>query len=146
MVLGAGGAARAVTYGLLERGVESVFVANRTERRADELVQRFGARVRPVHWQDRDTTLADASLFVNTTTLGMTGQPALTLDIGLLPDHAIVVELVYVPLVTPLLRGRPFAGIAHRRRARHADASGGARLYPVVREKAGSDGGIAGSA
>jgi shikimate dehydrogenase len=111
VVLGAGGAARAVTYGLLERGVECVVVANRTERRAHELSQRFGARVRPVSWQERDAALADAALLVNTTTLGMTGQPELALDIGRLPDHAIVVELVYAPLVTPLLRAARARGL-----------------------------------
>jgi shikimate dehydrogenase len=103
MVLGAGGAARAVIYGLLERGVGSVIVANRTEQRAHDLTERFGPRLRVVPWQQRDAALADASLLVNTTTLGMTGQPALTIDIGRLPAHAIVAELVYAPLVTPLL-------------------------------------------
>ena len=111
VVLGAGGAARAVTYGLIERGVASVFVANRTERHAHELSQRFGARVRAVPWRERDTALADASLLVNTTTLGMTGQPPLTLDIGRLPRHAIVVELVYAPLVTPLLAAARSRGL-----------------------------------
>jgi shikimate dehydrogenase len=111
VVLGAGGAARAVTYGLIERGIASVVVANRTERHAQELSQRFDARVRPVPWQERDAVLADAALVVNTTTLGMTGQPELMLDLARLPDHAIVVELVYAPLVTPLLRAARARGL-----------------------------------
>ena len=111
VVLGAGGAARAVTYGLIERGVASVVVANRTERHAQELSQRFDARVRAVPWQERDAVLADAGLVVNTTTLGMTGQPELMLDLARLPDHAIVVELVYAPLVTPLLRAARARGL-----------------------------------
>ena len=111
VVLGAGGAARAVIYGLLERGVGTVLVANRTERRAQELGGRFGERVSVVSWQERDTALADAALFVNTTTLGMAGQPALTIDIGRLPEFAIVVELVYAPLVTPLLEGARARGL-----------------------------------
>ena len=111
MVLGAGGAARAVIYGLFERGAGSVVVANRTERHAQELRERFGTRVRVVGWQERDAALADAALLVNTTTLGMTGQPALTIDVGRLSDRAIVVELVYVPLVTPLLRAARARGL-----------------------------------
>jgi shikimate dehydrogenase len=103
MVIGAGGAARAVIYALLERGVGSVVLANRTERRTHDLSERFGGRLRSIPWDERDAALTNASLFVNTTTLGMTGQPALTIDIGRLPAQAIVAELVYAPLVTPLL-------------------------------------------
>ena len=102
-MLGAGGAARAVVYGLLERGVERVVVANRTQRRAEALRERFGARVHPVHWETRNAALDDAALLVNTTTLGMAGQRDLAVEIGRLPGHALVAELVYAPLVTPLL-------------------------------------------
>jgi len=111
VVLGAGGAARAVIYGLLERDVGSIVVANRTERRAHELRQRFGACVRPASWQERDAALADAALLVNTTTLGMAGQPELALDVGRLPDRAVVVDLVYAPLVTPLLAAARARGL-----------------------------------
>jgi len=111
VVLGAGGAARAVIYGLLERDVGSIVVANRTERRAHELRQRFGACVRPASWQERDAALADAALLVNTTTLGMAGQPELALDVGRLPDRAVVVDLVYAPLVTPLLTAARARGL-----------------------------------
>jgi shikimate dehydrogenase len=103
VVLGAGGAARAVVYGLLERGVERVVVANRTQQRAEALRERFGARVHPVHWETRNAALDDAALLVNTTTLGMAGQRDLAVEIDRLPGHALVAELVYAPLVTPLL-------------------------------------------
>ncbi|MFZ0423351.1 MAG: shikimate dehydrogenase [Xanthobacteraceae bacterium] len=103
VVLGAGGAARAVVYGLLERGAEHIVVANRTLSRAEALRERFGARIAPTRWDERDATLADASVLVNTTTLGMHGQPTLDVDVGRLPRHAIVADLVYVPLVTPLV-------------------------------------------
>ena len=103
VVLGAGGAARAVVYGLLERGAEHIVVANRTLSRAEALRERFGARIAPTRWDERDAALADASVLVNTTTLGMHGQPTLDVDVGRLPRHAIVADLVYVPLVTPLV-------------------------------------------
>jgi len=103
VVLGAGGAARAVVYGLLLRGVGRVIVVNRTVDRAGGLRRRFGERVHPVPWNERDEQLAEAGLVVNATTLGMEHQDSLTLDIGRLPGHAVVADLVYVPLLTPLL-------------------------------------------
>ena len=111
MVLGAGGAARAVVYALLERGIERIAVINRTQERAEALRQRFGERIRPLRWDARDAALDDAGLLVNTTTLGMARQPELSLDIGRLPDRAIVAELVYVPLATPLLRAARSRGL-----------------------------------
>ncbi len=103
VVLGAGGAARAVVYALLERGVAHIVVANRTGRRAEALRERFGVNVHPASWDERDAALGGAALVVNTTTLGMPGQPELRLDIGRLPSHAIVADLVYWPLVTALI-------------------------------------------
>jgi shikimate dehydrogenase len=118
LVLGGGGAARAVIYALLERGIAHVVVANRTGGRAEALRERFGARVHAARWDDRNTALDDAGLVVNTTTLGMPGQPELALAIGRLPGHAIVADLVYWPLVTPLLRA------ARARELRIADGLG----------------------
>ena len=126
ILLGAGGAAHAVVYGLLERGVERVVVANRTQRRADALCQRFGARVHAVRWDERNAALDDTALLVNTTTLGMAGQPDLGIEIGRLPHHAIVADLVYVPLVTPLVRA------ARTRELRTADGLG-MLLHQAVR-------------
>jgi shikimate dehydrogenase len=104
VVLGAGGAARAVVHALIERGVGRIVVVNRTYERAEALRERFGARVHPIRWDERNAALADAALLVNTTTLGMAGQPGLILDVRRLPSHAIVADLVYVPLVTPLIK------------------------------------------
>ena len=109
LVLGAGGASRAVLFGLIERGIKRVHLANRTIGRARALADQFGARVLPVEWDALREVLPRAGLMVNTTSLGMHGQPALELDVTLLPQHAVVADLVYVPLETPLLaaaRGR----------------------------------------
>ena len=109
LVLGAGGAARAVVFGLIERGVKRVHLANRTLDRARALADQFGADVHPVAWDSIGHVLPRSGLLVNTTSLGMHGQPALKIDLALLPPHAVVADLVYVPLETPLLaaaRGR----------------------------------------
>ena len=111
LVLGAGGAARAVVFGLLERGVKRVHLANRTIERARALSDQFGARVLPVAWDAIGGLLPRAGLLVNTTSLGMHGQPALELDVGLLPSHAVVADLVYVPLQTPLLAAARARGL-----------------------------------
>jgi shikimate dehydrogenase len=111
VVLGAGGAARAVVYGLLLRGAERIAVANRSAERADSLRQRFGERVQPAPWDKRDSLLAEADLLVNATTLGMQRQEDLVLDVGGLPSRAVVADLVYVPLVTPLLRAAAARGL-----------------------------------
>ncbi len=110
-VLGAGGAARAVVYGLIERGVERIVVVNRTPRRAEALHERYGARIHSARWDERNAAIDDAALVVNATTLGMTGEPDLALEVGRLPSDAIVADLVYVPLVTPLLRAAQARGL-----------------------------------
>ncbi len=109
LVLGAGGASRAVVFGLMERGIKRVHLANRTLDRARALADQFGETVHPVAWEAVADVLPRAGLLVNTTSLGMHGQPALKIDVALLPSHAVVADLVYVPLETPLLaaaRGR----------------------------------------
>ena len=111
LVLGAGGAARAVIYGLLSRGVERIVVANRTAGRAEALRTSFGKRVQVADWAKVETELVDAALLVNTTTLGMYGQPALALDLARLRGHAIVADVVYVPVVTPLLAAARARGL-----------------------------------
>ena len=139
LVLGAGGSARAVLFGLIERGVKRVHLANRTVARARALADQFGASVLPVAWDSLGELLPRAGLLVNTTSLGMHGQPALELDVGRLPSNAVVSDLVYVPLETPLLCCCARARTADRRRARHAVAPGGARLRIVVRAASRSD-------
>jgi shikimate dehydrogenase len=103
LVLGAGGAAHAVVFGLLDRGIKRVHLANRTVARARVLADQFGASVLPVAWDAQGDILPRAGLLVNTTSLGMKGQPPLELDVGRLPSYAVVADLVYVPLDTPLL-------------------------------------------
>jgi shikimate dehydrogenase len=111
LVLGAGGSSRAVVFGLVERGINRVHVANRTAERARALADQFGQTVHPIAWETIDEVLPRASLLVNTTSLGMDGQPALEIDFGLLPSHAIVADLVYVPLETPLLAAARARGL-----------------------------------
>jgi shikimate dehydrogenase len=111
LVLGAGGAAHAVVFGLLERGVKRVHLANRTIARARALADQFGARVDPAAWETIGDLLPRAGLLVNTTSLGMHSQPALELDVGLLPPYAVVADLVYVPLETPLLSAARARGL-----------------------------------
>jgi len=103
LVLGAGGSARAVVFGLLERGIACVHLVNRTASRAQALADQFGDKVHPAAWDAIPDLLPRAKLLVNTTSLGMRGQPPLELDVARLPADAVVADLVYVPLVTPLL-------------------------------------------
>jgi shikimate dehydrogenase len=103
LVLGAGGSARAVVFGLIERGIKRVHLANRTAERARALADQFGPSVHPVAWAAIGDLLPRAGLLVNTTSLGMHGQPALELEAARLPSHAVVADNVYVPLQTPLL-------------------------------------------
>jgi shikimate dehydrogenase len=111
VVLGAGGAARAVIYALLARGTGNIIVANRTQGRADTLREAFGKRVSVAHWDMVGADLAAATLLVNTTTLGMHGQPALAIDLSELKDRAVVADLVYVPVMTPLLQAAKARGL-----------------------------------
>jgi shikimate dehydrogenase len=111
MVLGAGGAARAVIYGLIGRGVARIYVANRTPARAQALAERLGGPVRAIRWEEVRGLLAGTQLLVNTTSLGMAGQPPLDLGIDRLPPSAVVADIVYVPLVTPLLAAARARGL-----------------------------------
>jgi shikimate dehydrogenase len=112
VVLGAGGGARAIVDGLLQRGAKEVRVVNRTLARAEELRARFGSAILPVAWAERVRALDGAATLVNTTTQGMTGQAPLDIDLGNLPKSALICDIVYVPLETGLLaaaraRGNP---------------------------------------
>jgi shikimate dehydrogenase len=103
VVLGAGGASRAVIQTLRDRGVKQIDIVNRTVSRAEELARRFGPRISAHPMQALDKVMAGASLFVNTTSLGMGGTPVPEIDFRRLADGAIVTDAVYAPLVTPLL-------------------------------------------
>ena len=126
LVLGAGGSSRAVVFGLIERGIKHVHLANRTIDRAWALADQFGASVRPMAWDAIGGRLPDAGLLVNTTSLGMHGQPPLEIDVSRLPSHAVVADLVYVPLETALLK------MAQARGLRTADGLG-MLLHQAVR-------------
>ena len=110
MVLGAGGAARAILNGLLEAGAAKILLANRSEDRAEALAQSFGSRVSLVPWEDRNRALSGCGLLVNATSLGMTGNPPLDLDLSALPLDATVADIVYSPLETPLLAAAKVRG------------------------------------
>jgi shikimate dehydrogenase len=111
LVLGAGGAARAVVFSLIERGIKRIRLANRTGDRARALADQFGAAVEAIAWDAVPDALPRAGLLVNTTSLGMRGQGALELDVGLLPAEAVVSDLVYLPLETPLLEDAKARGL-----------------------------------
>ena len=111
LVLGAGGSSRAVVFGLLERGIARIHLANRSLDRAQALAAQFGERVAPIAWDAIPAAMRNAGLLVNTTSLGMAGQPDLVIDLAALPATAVVADLVYVPLVTPLLAAATARGL-----------------------------------
>jgi shikimate dehydrogenase len=126
LVLGAGGAARAVVFGLIERGIKRIRLVNRTMERAQSLADQFGASVHVSAWDTIGEQLAHAGLLINTTSLGMHGQPALDIDVGRLPLQAVVADLVYAPLDTPLL-------VAARAKGLKTADGLGMLLYQAVR-------------
>lgn len=103
VVLGAGGAARAVVYGLLERRVPRIVVVNRTRGRGEGLAALFGESVEVCDWESMPDAFPTCGLVVNTTSLGMAGQPPLELDLSAARPGTVVADLVYVPRSTPLL-------------------------------------------
>ena len=111
MVLGAGGAARAIIYGLLEAGVSQVHLTNRTREKA-EAIAADDVRIQVVDWEDRSEALAGIALLVNTTSLGMAGTPPLEIDLSALPLDATVSDIVYAPLMTDILAAAQARGNA----------------------------------
>jgi shikimate dehydrogenase len=103
VVLGAGGAARAILKGLLTRGVDRISIVNRTLERAERLAAHFGLSAAPHPLSAAPSLLRGAGLLINASSLGMSGQPPLDLDIRALPEAAIVADIVYIPLETQLL-------------------------------------------
>ena len=116
LVLGAGGAARAVVAGLAQLGVKKVVIANRTEDRAKriaaDMAQPLGISIEVIPWQQLGDALAEAGVLVNATSLGMVGQPALDIDLGQLPSSCVVTDIVYQPLETDLLKNAKSKGCA----------------------------------
>jgi shikimate dehydrogenase len=103
VVLGAGGAARAVVAALSDAGAPEIRLINRHRARAESLAAALGGTIRVLDWETRDRALAGAALLVNTTSLGMHGAPPLDLSLDALDPAAVVNDIVYVPLETPLL-------------------------------------------
>lgn len=114
MVLGAGGAARAIIAGLADLGVTQIFVANRTVERAATLASQMaaplGVVINPIPWTEISNLLGSVGILVNTTSLGMVGQPALDIDLENLKADCIVNDIVYNPLETDLLKGASAKG------------------------------------
>ena len=109
LVIGAGGAARAILYALLQAHAPKILLTNRTSERAAALADYFGPmsatpnRVEVLDWKDRSRAVGECGLIVNATSLGMTGEKPLELDLDKLREEAVVADIVYAPLVTPLL-------------------------------------------
>lgn len=103
LLLGAGGAGRAVAVALLDAGLPELRISNRSPERAEQLAAELGDRVTPVPWAERALALDGLGLLVNSTSLGMSGQPPLELPLDALPSGAVVTDLVYTPLETALL-------------------------------------------
>ena len=102
-MLGAGGAARAVVLSLLDQGATQIRLLNRTRAKAEALASEFGPSVQVFDWRERHEALAEVALLVNTTNQGMHGQPELDLKLDRLPATALVSDVIYIPLETPLL-------------------------------------------
>ncbi|GGD14752.1 shikimate dehydrogenase [Aquisalinus flavus] len=111
LVLGAGGAAPAVCMALHRAGFETIDVTNRTRERAEALAARFGFLSTVVDWSDFVQDLSAYDLIVNTTSLGMHGQPPLAIDLSGVPDHMVVADIIYTPMETPLLAAAKARGL-----------------------------------
>lgn len=101
LVLGAGGAARAILYALQKAGAGDIYLSNRNLERAESLAEEFPVLV--IEWDDKESILPRVTLLVNATPCGMLGQPPLDIDIKGLTDDAVVYDIVYKPLMTDLL-------------------------------------------
>jgi shikimate dehydrogenase len=104
VILGAGGAARAVCYALVQLDFAEIILINRTPERAQALAAQSPGKIITRTWGERSALLKNANLLVNTTSLGMTGKEPLDIDLAALPQSALVTDIVYTPLMTPLLK------------------------------------------
>ncbi len=111
VVVGAGGSARAILVALLDAGVPQIRLINRTLDRAEALAAEFGPRIDVINWSERSQALAGVGLLVNSTTQGMQGYPPLDLSLEALPQTALVHDIVYAPLETPLLASARARGL-----------------------------------
>lgn len=112
IVIGAGGAARAIIYAILEAGFKEVHIVNRTFERADNLANLFGEKCQAHKWDELPALLSGTDFIVNTTSIGMAGSDAsMMLDLSPLPKSAIVTDIVYTPLETPFLKSANEQGL-----------------------------------
>jgi shikimate dehydrogenase len=111
IVIGAGGAARAIVYGLALRGYQHIAIVNRTHARAAALAAEFSGVAMAPPWESLSAELYCVDLLVNASSLGMIGQPPLEIDVGALPQVAVVSDIVYVPLRTPLVESAYARGL-----------------------------------
>jgi shikimate dehydrogenase len=103
VVIGAGGGSRAVCQGLIQEGAQEIRLVNRNSERAQTLMAELGQPIKAYPWADRADLMQGAAMVVNTTSQGMVGQPALDIQLDLLPTDALVTDIVYTPLETPFL-------------------------------------------
>jgi len=111
LVLGAGGAARGIVSALVTEGAPEIRIANRTRQRAEILKDQYGARITIVDWNRAADAMDGAMTIINTTSLGMTGQPDLNISFRAAPGAAIATDIVYNPLITPFLREAAASGL-----------------------------------
>src|SRR5690606_38227196 len=104
VILGAGGAARAVCKALLDEGFAEIMLCNRSQDKAADIAEQLGGNIDIGEWEKRSSILEGADLLVNTTSLGMQGKTPLDIELSALPEHAIVNDIVYKPLETELLK------------------------------------------
>ena len=143
VVMGAGGAARAIVHALISRGFERIAVANRTQARAEALAAHFGGSTTAIPWADLAAKLTGADLLVNASSLGMVGQPPLLVDLDGLPDQRRRRRRRLCAFAHPAYRSRGRAWPANRGGARHAAPPGRACFRPLVRQRAQGDAGTA---
>jgi len=103
VVLGAGGAAKAITYALIQEGVQEIIITNRTRGKAEDLTKLDRNKISVIDWDKRNQILENTNLIINTTSLGMNAKPPLDIDLSLTPPNALVTDIVYSPLYTDLL-------------------------------------------
>jgi shikimate dehydrogenase len=111
-VLGAGGAARAVVLSLQDQGATEIRLLNRTRAKAQALADELGSGIQVLDWRERSEALHDIALLVNTTNQGMHGEPDLEIALDQLPTSALVCDVIYIPLETPLLKAARLRGNA----------------------------------
>ncbi|MEL6425348.1 MAG: shikimate dehydrogenase, partial [Pseudomonadota bacterium] len=111
LVVGAGGASRAIIVGLIDAGAPEVLLANRTRTRAEQLADEFGPKISVIDWSDLTPALDGVATLVNTTSIGMGGAGELPIDLAAADKTTVVTDIVYTPLDTPLLHAASTAGL-----------------------------------